>query len=203
MNMHEKLDLSSETPVSAERLQQIIDVAEKIVHGEFENRIMNIPVEDGLERNLCVKISEMIDRADAYVRESTACLGFIADNQYFRRIAPEGLSGAYGFAADKINGAADGIEQKTQKFTEAVQSISSASVQLNSSAELMGQTVSQASEKTSAVAAAAEEAGSNTQTVASAAEELNSSIQEINRQVTHSAEMSANAVDQSKEVNEW
>lgn len=202
MNMHEDIKLPTDGMVSEERILQIIDVVEKIARGDFENRVMNIPAEDGLERNLCIKINEMIDRADAYVRESTACLAFIADNQYFRRIAPEGLGGAYGFAAGKINGAADGVEEKTQKFADAVQSISSASVQLNSSAEFMGQTVDQASEKTSAVAAAAEEAGSNTQTVASAAEELNSSIQEINRQVTSSAQMSSDAVEQSKQVNE-
>ena len=33
---------------------------------------MNIPEEECIERNLSVHLNEMIDRTDAYVRESTA-----------------------------------------------------------------------------------------------------------------------------------
>ncbi len=202
MNAYSKTDVSSDSYPSMERFDEILSVIQDIIEGNFESRIKNIPVEEGLERSLSVKINEMIDRADAYVRESTACLGFIAENRYFRRIAPEGLGGAYGVAADKINTAADGVENKISRFGDVVDAISSAATQLNASAQSMGETVDRASEKTATVASAAEEAGTNTQTVASAAEELNSSIQEINRQVTHSATMSSEAVEQSREVNE-
>ncbi|MCG8493179.1 MAG: methyl-accepting chemotaxis protein [Sneathiellales bacterium] len=202
MNAFSKTEFSTEGYPSPERFDEILQVIENIAKGNFESRIKNIPLEEGLERTLSVKINEMIDRADAYVRESTACLGFIAQNKYFRRIAPEGLDGSYGVAAEKINIAADGVEQKIGRFSEVVETIASAASQLNSSADEMGQTVDMATEKTATVTSFAEEAGSNTQTVASAAEELNSSIQEINRQVTQSATMSSEAVEQSREVNE-
>ncbi len=202
MNAYSKTEMSTEGYPSIERFAEILNVIDDICKGNFESRIKNIPAENCLERELAVKINEMIDRADAYVRESTACLGFIAENKYFRRIAPEGLEGAYGVAVEKINTAADGIERKTARFHDAVDAISSAATQLNASAQEMGENVERASEKTSTVAAAAEEAGTNTQTVASAAEELNSSIQEINRQVSSSAAMSSEAVEQSKEVNQ-
>ncbi|WP_169545680.1 methyl-accepting chemotaxis protein [Sneathiella aquimaris] len=202
MNAYSQTEVSSDTSIPYERILEIIKVVEDTCQGNFDSRIKNIPTEMSLERHLCVKINEMIDRSDAYVRESTACLGFIADNQYFRRIAPEGLLGSYGYAAQKINTAADGIEQKIKRFSEVVESIASASAQLNASSSVMGETIDVTSQKTRTVAAAADEAGNNTQTVASAAEELNSSIQEINRQVSNSATMSAEAVAQSKEVNE-
>lgn len=202
MNMELKIDAKDTLSIGPERLQEILEVAENICLGNFESRIKNIPTEEGIERALCIKINEMIDRSDAYLRESTACLGFIAENQYFRRIAPEGLLGSYGVAVEKINSAADGVERKILKFHDAVTAITTAAGQLNTSSQFMGDTVKSTSEKTAAVAAAAEEAGRNTQTVASAAEELNSSIQEINRQVTSSANMSSDAVTQSKEVND-
>ena len=102
--------------VSAEKIQEILNVVDDICQGKFESRIKNITTDDGTERALCMKINEMIDRADAYVRESTACLGFISQNQYFRRIAQHGMLGAYGEAAKEINLAADGVEIKMPRF---------------------------------------------------------------------------------------
>ncbi|MBO6826840.1 MAG: hypothetical protein JJ879_11610 [Sneathiella sp.] len=202
MNMNASLKESLHNEVRTEKLLEILDVVDAVARGEFENRIKDISKEDGLERQLCLKINEMIDRADAYVRESTACLRFIAENKYFRRISPEGLQGAYGYATYKINQAADNVEQKINRFSEVVESISAASEQLNSNAQSMGSVVDQANERTTAVASAAEEAGVNTNTVASAAEQLDASIQEINMQVSTSAGMSGDAVVQSREVND-
>ena len=68
----------SELENQNDALYALADVADSICHGNFEARIKNIPTTDGAERTLCLKINEMIDRTDAYVRESTACLGFIA-----------------------------------------------------------------------------------------------------------------------------
>jgi len=202
MNMNANLKQNLHDEVRTEKLMEILDVVEAISRGEYENRVKDIKKEDGLERQLCLKINEMIDRSDAYVRESTACLRFIAENKYFRRISSGGMQGAYGYAAYKINQAADNVEQKITRFSEVVESISAASEQLNSNAQSMGSVVQQANERTSAVASAAEEAGVNTNTVASAAEQLDASIQEINKQVAASAGMSGDAVIQSREVND-
>ena len=202
MNMPLEVGIEPSIAMSDERLQEILVVAGQICEGNFESRLSDIPEQDGLERRLCIKINEMIDRTDAYVRESTACLSFIAENQYFRRIAPEGLMGSFGYAVQKINLAADSVGGKISKFADAVETISAAATQLNANAQSMGETVNHATDKAQTVAAAAEEAGTNTQTVAAAAEELNASIQEINRQVSTSATMSSDAVAQSREVNE-
>lgn len=201
MNMNASLKSSLSENVRTEKLLEILDVVDAISRGEFESRIKDIAQEEGLERQLCLKVNEMIDRADAYVRESTACLRYIAENKYFRRISPEGMQGAYGYATYKINQAADSVEQKITRFSEVVDSISAASEQLNSNAQSMGSIVEQANERTTAVSSAAEEAGVNTNTVASAAEQLDASIQEINKQVSTSAGMSGDAVIQSREVN--
>lgn len=187
--------------VHPERIAQILSVADEICKGNFEARLKDVPVTDGLERQLCLKINEMIDRSDAYVRESTACLGFIAQNQYFRRIAEQGMLGAYGHATREINAAADGIEGKMNTFREMVSTISSASQELNTNAESLGDTAHETRERATTVSAAAVQAGANTQTVASAAEELNASIQEIGRQVSRSTEAAAEAVAETENAN--
>lgn len=202
MNMQSETQLLLTETVEPHRLMEILAVATEVATGNFESRVVNILAEEGLERQLCLKINEMIDRADAYVRESTACLDYMAENKYFRRIAPEGLQGAFGHAAQKINIAADGVARKITEFSGAVETISAAANQLNSSSESMGALAQEASDKSQTVAAAAEEAGTNTQMVASAAEQLSASVEEINRQVVTSANMATETVEQSTEVNE-
>ncbi|WP_169569343.1 methyl-accepting chemotaxis protein [Sneathiella limimaris] len=202
MNMQPELNKNAfDETVSAGRLLQILEVVTELCEGDFESRITDLPVEQGLERELCLKINEMIDRADAYVRESTACLTYISENKYHRRIASEGLPGAYAVAARRINRAADGVADKIENFTSCVETISVAATQLEGSSMTMAEQIGEASNKATAVAAAAEEAGTNTQTVASATEQLSNSIQEINLQVNNSTQVSETAVAQSDEVN--
>ncbi len=81
---------------------------------------------------------------------------------------------------------------------QLVSSVSSASTQLQTTAQGMTTNAEQTSQNTSAVAAASEEAAANVQTIASSAEELSASIGEISRQVNDAAEFSKQAVESAK-----
>jgi methyl-accepting chemotaxis protein len=81
---------------------------------------------------------------------------------------------------------------------EIVETVSSASTQLEASAGTLTSTADRARELTTAVAAASEEASTNVQSVASATEEMASSVNEISRQVQESARMAGAAVDQAR-----
>ena len=192
---------ASPAAISQEKVDQILQVCQAICQGDFEARINNISPDDGVERELCLRINEMIDRTDAYVRESTACLGFMVNNQYFRRIAEHGMVGNFKDAVIKINAAADGIQVKTEKFSEIVDTISGVSTELNASALTMNHTASTASDRSTAVATVAKEAGANTQTVAAAADQLNASIQEINIQVSNSSTMAKDAATEAAQAD--
>jgi len=85
---------------------------------------------------------------------------------------------------------------------EVVQSVSSASTELQSSAQSMTTISQQTSTQAVAVAAASEEASVNVQTVASAAEELSSSITEISRQVSQSTVIADEAVGAAQKADE-
>jgi len=85
---------------------------------------------------------------------------------------------------------------------EIVETVSSASGELEASAGTLTANAERAQELTTMVAAASEEASTNVQSVASATEQLSSSVNEISRQVQESARMATAAVDQARTTND-
>jgi methyl-accepting chemotaxis protein len=85
---------------------------------------------------------------------------------------------------------------------EIIETVSSASTELEASAGTLTATAVRSQELTTMVAAASEEASTNVQSVASATEELTSSVNEISRQVQESARMAGDAVDQARKTND-
>jgi methyl-accepting chemotaxis protein len=97
----------------------------------------------------------------------------------------------------------DGITRDFESMIgEIVETVSSASTQLEASAGTLTATAERAQQLTTAVAAASEEASTNVQSVASATEEMSSSVNEISRQVQESARMAGEAVDQARTTND-
>jgi methyl-accepting chemotaxis protein len=94
---------------------------------------------------------------------------------------------------------ADGFESAVG---EIIETVSSASTELEASAGTLTKTAERAQVITTTVAAASEEASTNVQSVASATEEMASSVNEISRQVQESARMANEAVDQARKTND-
>ncbi len=85
---------------------------------------------------------------------------------------------------------------------EIVETVSSASTELEASAGILTGTAQRAQERSAVVASASEEASANVQSVAVATEEMASSVSEISRQVLQSAEVANDAVDQARKTND-
>ncbi|MBO6544007.1 MAG: methyl-accepting chemotaxis protein [Alphaproteobacteria bacterium] len=196
-----KMNIAGEA-LSTAKIDEVIAVCERVAHGDFEARVLDVTEVEGRERALCLKLNELIDRTDAYIRESTACLGYMERNQYFRRISKTGMLGSFLIASEAINGAADGIEAKMHDFEELANMLEKAAQVLNGYASDMRNSTEITGERATGVAAGAEEALANVQTVAATAEELNSSVEEINRQVSQSTAMTGEAEDESRRVGE-
>jgi methyl-accepting chemotaxis protein len=81
---------------------------------------------------------------------------------------------------------------------EIVQTVSSASTELEASATTLTKTAETSQQLATTVAAASEEASTNVQSVASATEELTASVGEIGRQVQESNRISSEAVEQAR-----
>ncbi|SDS63217.1 methyl-accepting chemotaxis protein [Bradyrhizobium canariense] len=98
------------------------------------------------------------------------------------------------------------VDNITREFEsmigEIVNTVSSASSQLESSAGTLSSTAERSQRLATTVAAASEEASTNVQSVASATEELSSSVNEISRQVQESARMATEAVGQARRTND-
>ena len=85
---------------------------------------------------------------------------------------------------------------------DVINTVSSASSDLEASAGTLTSTAEQSEKVTATVAAASEQASTNVQTVAAAAEEMASSVDEISRQVQDSARIAGEAVQQAGRTNE-
>jgi methyl-accepting chemotaxis protein len=98
------------------------------------------------------------------------------------------------------------VDQITSNFEamigEIVDTVSSASTELEASAGTLTATAERSQDLTTTVAAASEEASTNVQSVASATEEMASSVNEISRQVQDSAAIATRAVDQARLTND-
>ena len=94
---------------------------------------------------------------------------------------------------------ADGFEAAVG---EIIETVSSASTELEASATVLTSTAVRSEELATMVAGASEEASTNVQSVASATEELTSSVNEISRQVQELARMANEAVDQARQTND-
>lgn len=98
------------------------------------------------------------------------------------------------------------VDSITREFEtmigEIVETVSSASTELEASASTLTATAERSQELTTTVAAASEEASTNVQSVASATEEMASSVNEISRQVQELASIANQAVDQARLTND-
>jgi len=99
---------------------------------------------------------------------------------------------------DMVN-LADGFERAVG---EIIETVGSASTELEASSSTLATTAHRAQELTSVVAVASGEATGNVQSVATATEELSSSVNEISRQVQESARMAGEAVTQARTTTE-
>ncbi|MFX6819243.1 hypothetical protein ABTH35_19970, partial [Acinetobacter baumannii] len=83
-----------------------------------------------------------------------------------------------------------------------IETVGSASTELEASSSTLATTARRAQELTSVVVSASGEATGNVQSVATATEELSSSVNEISRQVQESARMAGEAVTQARTTTE-
>ncbi len=85
---------------------------------------------------------------------------------------------------------------------DVVEALSTAAMEMQTTAKQMSSTAENANHQASGVASASRQATANVQTVATAAEEMSASIAEISRQVSQSAKIAGKAVDDARKTNE-
>ena len=175
--------------------------------GDFEARIVPM-AEAGELRDLHSSINAMIDRADAYVRESAAAMECASRKKYYRKIVARGLHGAYNVAARDINSALDamaGVAQTARSLEGEVRGVS-ATVRdtahaIVDMAEEMAQRTGSGGNRSLSVAEAAENTTHNAEGVAEATERLSGTVREISHRVGQSAHVVSRAMDRVNDTN--
>ena len=99
--------------------------------------------------------------------------------------------------AEKMEAAVTGFDKV---IGEIIETVSSASTELQATAQTLSATAEETSRQSNSVAAASEQMTQNVQTVASATEELSASIKGISEQVNMSAQIAEDAATQAGET---
>jgi len=178
---------------------------QRIAQGDFEARILGIPVR-GVTGELLHSVNDMIDGCDAFVRESTAAMAALNDNKYYRRILPGGLHGGLLHGAKAMNAATDNIADRIRNFERQtsqlestvggiVSALDSGAVEMSSTAGNLRTGASSTLTRVTSVAAVSEQASANMQSVASATARLSSSASEVGADVNRSAAIAGRAVE--------
>lgn len=210
----EQIQCESSAPESKknegmDELQSVLEVVKQMSSGDFDVRITNID-NNSSYAELFHSINDLVDRCDAYVRESSACLEHVSEGKYYRKIIETSMTGDYLGASQKVNAAlaamqnkVDGFANVTNEFEknvgDVVNVVSSSASELEAASENMKSIAYNTTSQATAVAAAAEETTVNTQTVAAASEQLSASITEISSQVVNAA----NQADQTSEISAY
>ncbi len=186
-------------------IRRAIEVCEAAAAGDFEARVINID-EKGDAARMLNAINLLIDRTDAYVRESRASMEYVSKNKYFRRINERGMAGAYVEAAQTVNAAMQSIEARVGGFAqvvgrfetdmaEVVDVVASAAAELEASAKSMVGLSSEAQNRATAVSSAADSASENVGSIAAATEELTSTSKEISAQIASASANTSGAME--------
>jgi methyl-accepting chemotaxis protein len=161
-------------------LQRITAAMKQLAGGKLDVEVPGVGRHD--------EIGEMAEAVQVFKSNAVARQGLEAEQKEVETRAVARRKADMHKLADDFEGAVGGI----------IETVSSASSQLETSAGTLTSTAERAQELATMVAAASEEASTNVQSVASATEEMASSVNEISRQVQESARMAGEAVDQAR-----
>jgi len=188
-------------------IDEVAEVCRKAAHGDLEARILS-ERQAGRIGTLQKSVNDMLDIADAFVREASASMDYASRGKYFRKILARGLPGSFRRSALVINSGTDSLGRRVVEIAglakqfgthldQVAGSLMGAATDLESDAGQMATAAEKTSRQTSGVLSASDQASRNVASVASAAEQLASSIAEIGRQVTGSTASTGRAVNEA------
>jgi len=99
-------------------MKEIQRVCTAAAEGDLEARILHIDPDDPQAPALNA-INQMLDMADAFVREASTSLQYASDGKFFRRVLPQGLHGAYRNGARTINDATAKMGDESERLKVA------------------------------------------------------------------------------------
>jgi methyl-accepting chemotaxis protein len=196
-----------------------IEVCLRAATGDLEARLTGIAPDHALSP-LCHAINHLLDLTDAFVRESTASMEHVRDDQFHRRVIERGLSGSFRRGAEIMNTAIATMKARSDElskakaqslkladqFEEEVQSVAhavaSAATELQASAKALKDTADRARGEAEEGARSALLSSESVESVAASSDQLQGAIAEIARQVSYTNRVAQTAVDEVRSADE-
>jgi len=100
-------------------VQDINTLARTAAHGQFGQRLQNIPASGSLH-DVCWEFNDMLDQLETCFREQSTALTYAAQGQYFRFAQPAGLRGTFAHALQQTNQSLKTMADKAQQEQQAV-----------------------------------------------------------------------------------
>ena len=205
----EKINCEAASAIINQHIINAEEVMQRIKKGDLEARILNIEVA-GAFGELFYTINDVIDRTDAYVKESQATMEHVNQNMYFRRIVESGMLGSFKYTSCITNQVLNNVQKKsinfktvTDSFDEVVgdivKNVSLTSTGVMDAAKALIQIAAHTSEKADIVFNVSSQTTANVQTIAAATEQMSFSINEISEQVSGSKDLSESATTVSND----
>lgn len=218
---HEPMVESTDVPPEASdawaAIEAITQAANAAAHGDFETRLG--PIGNDPRAIACRNaINAMLDRTDAFVRESAAALGAASRKEYHRIVLERGLSGALAAGAADINRALQVMaqtdaaldaakEERVALATEledavgaVVDQVAAASAELEATAGGLVDTAKSNSIVSSSVAEQSSSVADFMQAVTDSVERMRASVRSIETQATSSSATAGEAIAQTQRV---
>lgn len=179
-NLQEDASNIDRIPASSREgvLRILADSCRRAAEGDFEVRVPTLGDDPALAdvRN---SVNLLLDRTDAMLRESAACLVAAGAGRFHRRFLVRGMAGSFRFTAAAINEASSAMAASSGASKTAALELSNTATQLGASSDALVETTSAGDEQSSSVA--------------SATEEMNIAIGEIAKLTAEAASLSAEA----------
>ncbi len=187
-------------------IKEATKICKQIANGNFEARLLNINENDELAP-LFNEINNIIDRSDAYIRETSAAMQHVAEKKYFRKILLDGLPDAYGHGAKIINSSIDKIKliddqslNLAKILDEMISTANNKTSEINALANESINKTDITANKSFDVANSASRSAENINSVAVATEQMVASSNEIANQISKTAEAANETFDQTEKT---
>ncbi|HWJ66811.1 MAG TPA: methyl-accepting chemotaxis protein [Nocardioides sp.] len=198
-------------------IRAVVDVCRAACAGDLEPRVAFLGEDEDL---LAVRsaLNELLDRTDAYVRESSASLEFASRSQFYRRFLVRGMTGSFRAGAQTINGAIGAMagthdqlaqaEVRRLELADAFESavlglsdqVAAAAAEMEASSRTLAGTAEGTAARTAQVTENSETASDAVTVAAAAVEQLVSTVRAIEEQAGQSNKAGIRAVAQADEV---
>lgn len=185
--------------------------------GDVNARILHIRSQKNETGVLSLRINQLLDVLEAFLKESEASMQAAARRHYYRKIIKTGMPGIFGKSADGISQVMDLMKERDESFEKELsymtdkfdQNITSFLSDLSESSDILGSISKDLTtlsghglSESQNLSYISDVSASSVNTVASTTEQLSASIREINMQLTRASAISSDAVKKSHQATE-